>query len=85
MVAAPPTAEEIELLVDGARFGDLEDVVAALEDGVGVDAVDEHGRTGKGNMHRFPSRGGGCPLRCDCPVFLSLHERAGSLITAIEP
>eukprot|EP00208_Stichococcus_sp_RCC1054_P007280 CAMPEP_0206143426 /NCGR_PEP_ID=MMETSP1473-20131121/20542_1 /ASSEMBLY_ACC=CAM_ASM_001109 /TAXON_ID=1461547 /ORGANISM="Stichococcus sp, Strain RCC1054" /LENGTH=70 /DNA_ID=CAMNT_0053538823 /DNA_START=205 /DNA_END=413 /DNA_ORIENTATION=+ len=55
MVAAPPTAEEVELLVDGARYGDLEDVVAALEDGVAVDAVDEHGRTAlhmaSGNGH----------------------------------
>lgn len=57
MVAAPPTAEEVELLVDGARYGDLEDVVAALEDGVAVDAVDEHGRTGKGIMHIFPKQG----------------------------
>ena len=48
MVTAPPqpSVEELEVLVDGARYGDLDDVVAALGDGVPVDAADEHGRTG---------------------------------------
>lgn len=48
MVNAPPlsTAEDVELLVDGARYGDLDDVTAALDNGAAVDAMDEHGRTG---------------------------------------
>jgi hypothetical protein len=37
-----------ELLRDGARFGDLDDVREALAAGADVDAADEGGKTGKG-------------------------------------
>ena len=36
-----------ELLRDGARFGDLDDVRQALAEGVNVDAADEGGKTGE--------------------------------------
>lgn len=36
----------IEVLVDGARYGDLEDVQSALQHGVKVDSADSAGRTG---------------------------------------
>ncbi len=40
------TAEELaEFYIDSARYGDLDDVVAALKEGVPVDAVDGAGRT----------------------------------------
>lgn len=39
-------AELIELLVEGARYGDLEDVQSAIDQGVDVNSQDEHGRTG---------------------------------------
>lgn len=39
-------AELVELLVDGARAGDLDGVKAALDEGVDVNAADEYGRTG---------------------------------------
>ena len=35
------------LLLDGARYGDLEDVQLALEQNAGVDCADDLGRTGK--------------------------------------
>ena len=41
-----PSAGMIEVLVDGARYGDLEDVQSALQSGVLVDSVDDFGRTG---------------------------------------
>lgn len=37
--------EDIELLIDGARYDDAEDVQAALAKGVPVDSQDEQGRT----------------------------------------
>lgn len=40
------TAELVELLVDGARAGDLNDVKAALDEGVDVNAANEYGLTG---------------------------------------
>ena len=41
------TAEEIvDLLIDGARYGDLEDIREALQLGAPVDSTDEQGRTG---------------------------------------
>lgn len=41
------TQEElIELLIDGARFGDADDVQRALEGKVDVNAQDEWGKTG---------------------------------------
>lgn len=45
--------EMVELLVDGARYGDIEDVNKALEAKVAVDAQDEWGKTGaRGCAHR---------------------------------
>lgn len=35
-----------DLLIDGARYGDLEDVQQAIEQGAQVDWQDEQGRTG---------------------------------------
>jgi len=43
---APTYSELVELLIDGARFDDAEDVQTALDQGVDVNAQDEQGRTG---------------------------------------
>lgn len=40
------TDELVELLIDGARFGDADDVHKALEGKVDVNAADEWGKTG---------------------------------------
>jgi hypothetical protein len=40
--------ELVELLIDGARYGDAEDVHTAIEHKVNVNAQDEDGRTGAG-------------------------------------
>lgn len=48
---APEYSELVDLLVEGARYDDAEDVWLALERGVDIDAQDEQGRTG-----RFPGR-----------------------------
>lgn len=45
-MAAPSAEELLEFLIDSARYGDTEDVVAAIVQGVAVDGVDESGRTG---------------------------------------
>lgn len=42
-----PSAEMVEVLVDGARYGDMEDVQSALQHNVDVNATDSSGRTGK--------------------------------------
>lgn len=42
--------ELVEQLVDGARAGDIEDVKAALDQGVDVNATDEYGRTGQSSL-----------------------------------
>ena len=42
----PELSDDVELLFDGARYGDLEDVTAALEAKAPVNAADEQGRTG---------------------------------------
>lgn len=39
-------SEEAQSLITAARYGDVEDVTLALEDGVSADAVDTHGCTG---------------------------------------
>lgn len=44
---APPYSELVELLVDGARYDDAEDVQSALDQGADIDSQDEQGRTGK--------------------------------------
>lgn len=38
--------ELLDMLIDGARYGDLEDVENALSKGVDVNSQDEFGRTG---------------------------------------
>ena len=43
---------DAELLLDGARYGDLEDVLSALEQRVSADAADDSGRTGKAHKCR---------------------------------
>lgn len=43
---APEYNELVELLVQGARFDDIEDVKEALDRGVDIDSQDEQGRTG---------------------------------------
>ncbi|GAX83990.1 hypothetical protein CEUSTIGMA_g11415.t1 [Chlamydomonas eustigma] len=40
-----PHAELVQLLLDGARYGDDEDVESAIRQHVGVDSTDEAGRT----------------------------------------
>ncbi len=40
------TEDQIDLLVGGARYGDLEDVQSALEQGISPDLADDQGRTG---------------------------------------
>ena len=45
--SAGETSELVELLIEGARYNDLEDVQNALSQGVSVDAQDEQGRTGE--------------------------------------
>ena len=42
-----PSAAMIEVLVDGARYGDMEDVQSALRHSVDVNSADAMGRTGK--------------------------------------
>ena len=44
---AIPAEELTELLLDGARYGDLDDVKQALSLGVSVDCRDDQGRTGE--------------------------------------
>ena len=44
---AGESSELVDLLIDGARYNDLEDVQNALSQGVSVDAQDEQGRTGE--------------------------------------
>ncbi len=44
--SAESTSELADLLIEGARYNDLEDVRTALSQGVSVDAQDEQGRTG---------------------------------------
>jgi ankyrin repeat protein len=40
-----PHAELVQLLLDGARYGDEEDIDSALRQHVGIDSTDEAGRT----------------------------------------
>lgn len=42
-----PSPEMVEVLVDGARYGDMEDVQSALRHSVDVNSADTVGRTGK--------------------------------------
>ena len=44
---APVYSELVELLVDGARFDDADDVQSALDQGADIDSQDDQGRTGK--------------------------------------
>ncbi len=47
MAATQEQQDLIDLLIDGARYGDLEDVESALAQNVGIDSRDEGGRTGR--------------------------------------
>ena len=42
-----PSPEMIGVLVDGARYGDLEDVQTALYHSIDVNSADAMGRTGR--------------------------------------
>lgn len=44
-----PSPEMVEVLVDGARYGDMEDVQTALRHSIDVNSADTVGRTGKPN------------------------------------
>ncbi len=44
---APQFSELVELLVEGARYDDMEDVQSALDQGTDINSQDEQGRTGK--------------------------------------
>ena len=46
-----PSAGMIEVLVDGARYGDMDDVQSALQHSVDVNATDSSGRTGETLCH----------------------------------
>ena len=52
-LAAARLSEAEELLLDGARYGDAEDVQAALEERVDVNAVDDCGRTGALDLRAY--------------------------------
>jgi len=52
---APSYSQLVELLIDGARFGDAEDVVSALDQGASINAQDEQGRTGATTGMRYKS------------------------------
>ena len=51
-----PSAEMVEVLVDGARYGDIEDVQSALQHSVDVNATDSSGRTGKQQLEAAACR-----------------------------
>ena len=40
--------EHAELLIDGARYGDMEDIQMALDNRADIDSADSMGRTGWG-------------------------------------
>ena len=46
MVQAITSPELVDLLIEGARYGDAEDVKLALDQGASIDCRDEQGRTG---------------------------------------
>lgn len=48
--SAAPSAQMTEVLVDGARYGDMEDVQSALQHGVNVNSADAMGRTGRAGL-----------------------------------
>ena len=85
------TEEAVELLIDGARYGDADDVQKALEHKVDVNAQDEWGKTGEARCTSrptcmqahaaAPSRG--CRRRCrqvpPPPEFAAVAARASTL------
>lgn len=46
---APEYDELVELLIDGARYGDGEDVQTAIDQGANINGQDDQGRTGRNN------------------------------------
>lgn len=69
-VNMPDPQELVELLVDGARYGDVEDVDTALQHNVDINGKDEGGRTGAS----FSTRAS-CPSHLSLLVLL-LHNAA---------
>lgn len=49
----PPSEDLVEVLVDGARYGDMEDVQSALQHGVNINSADSSGRTGSSRSSHF--------------------------------
>jgi hypothetical protein len=43
---APQYSEMVELLIEGARYDDAEDVQSALDQGADINSQDEQGRSG---------------------------------------
>jgi hypothetical protein len=43
---APQYSEIVDLLIDGARYNDAEDVQSALDQGADINSQDEQGRSG---------------------------------------
>jgi hypothetical protein len=43
---APQYSEIVELLIEGARYNDAEDVQSALDQGADINSQDEQGRSG---------------------------------------
>lgn len=70
----PAQEDLVELLVDGARYGDSEDVQAALDAGVNVNAQDEDSRTGGGL-----GQGRGCWRKFNFRTSLDIRCRGGSV------
>lgn len=46
MVVEATPEELLDFLIDSARYGDTEDVILAIKEGVQVDGQDSTGRTG---------------------------------------
>lgn len=57
-------SEDAQLLITGARYGDVEDVTMALDAGVSVDAVDSRGCTGAAMHHCHVHTYVGAPFLC---------------------
>jgi len=50
---APQYNELVELLVEGARYDDMEDVQSALDHGIDINAQDPQGRAGQKQMREW--------------------------------
>lgn len=63
-------SEAVEELIDAARYGDYEDVSAALDNKTPVNGTDELGRTGAFASERYAHAGG-----WTCPHRIYMHMR----------